>query len=94
MTTEPTALTIAMIFGLLPALLLFKSYPRRLGRFWEPVINLLAGTGALLPVALTKFELVRWPLGIYAIAYFVLYFAGLLVFNWRQERLGNRNSLG
>ncbi len=81
-----------MILGLVPALLLFKRYPRRFGRLWEPLINLLAGFGALLPVALTKFNLVQWPLGIYAVTYFVLYFAGLLVFNWRQERLSARNS--
>ena len=93
MSPEPTSLTILMVAGLAPALLLFKRYSRRLGRFWEPVINLLAAFGALFPVVLTKLDLVQWPLGIYAMAYFILYFAGLLVFNWRQERLSRHKEL-
>ena len=87
MSPEPTYITIAMTAGLLPALLLFWPYRHRLGRVKEPALNLLGGIGALLPVALTKLNLVATPLGIYAIAYFSLYFAGLLVFNWRQERI-------
>ena len=83
-----------MLAGLLPAFLLFKRPNRRLGRFWEPAINLLAAIGAMLPVALTKLELVQSPLGIYAVVYFALYFCGLLVFNWRQERLSRAKSIG
>ena len=87
MSPEPSYVTIFMTAGLLPALLLFWPYRHRLGRVKEPVVNLLGGVGALLPVALTKLNLVSTPLGIYAIAYFVLYFVGLLVFNRRQERI-------
>ncbi|MBZ4187229.1 hypothetical protein K7B09_12945 [Thermomonas sp. RSS23] len=90
MASEPTALTVLMVAGLLPVLLLFRRYPRRLGRTRELAVNLAAGSGALLPVALTRLELVQAPLGIYALAYFALYFAGLLVFNWRQEQLSRR----
>ena len=94
MASEPTALTTLMIAGLVPALLLFRRYPRRLGTARELAVNLAAGFGALLPVALTRLELVQSPLGIYALAYFALYFTGLLVFNWRQERPSRRGSTG
>jgi len=90
MSSEPAMLTVAMVAGMLPALLLFRRYPQRLGRVKEPALNLLGGIGAMAPVALAKLDLVTSPLGLYAVAYFILYFAGLLVFNWRQERLSRR----
>ena len=87
MQPEPTWLTIAMCAGLLPAVLLFKRYKRCFARVPDLAINLAAACGALLPVALGRLELVQAELGLYAVAYFVLYLTGQLVFNWRQARL-------
>jgi len=88
---EPIALTVALCAGLFPALLLFRRYKRRFGRAGDLLINLAGGFAAMLPVALTRLAVVDTPLGLYAVTYFPIYLAGLLVFNWRQQKLPPRS---
>ena len=94
MSFQFNPLDAALIAGLLPALLLFRQYKRLFGRAQDFVINISAGFGAMFPVALTKFEATEEPLGLYAVAYFLVYFSGLLVFNWRQSKIAHGRHLG
>lgn len=86
MPLQIDSIDVLLLSGLVPAVMLFRKHRRIFSRAQDLVVNLAAGLGALLPVALTKFDVTEQPLGLYAIAYFLAYFPGLLVFNWRQSR--------
>ena len=89
-----TPLDVALVVGLLPALLLFLQYKRLFGRAQDLIVNIAAGFGAMFPVALTKLKVTDEPLGLYAVPYFLVYFCGLLVFNWRQSKIAHGRHLG
>jgi hypothetical protein len=80
------SIDVLLFSGLFPALLLYRKHKRIFNRAQDFIVNLAAGFGALLPVALSKFDVTEESMGLYAIAYFLAYFSGLLVYNWRQSK--------
>lgn len=88
MTTMTNSFFAAYLALGLAAMIILIAKAPSLKKWSAIATNFALAISALLPVSLVKLRVVEneGNVGLYAVIYFVCFFTGLLMFNWRWEK--------